>query len=268
MKRQRGIVCEHGINDMPYGWTKENDWNYKVHQKWISMLKRVYDEKYHEKQPTYINSTLCLEWHWLSKFVKDFVKLEGYNREKFLNGELELDKDIKSNGTNKEYSSMNCTLVSRTENSKQAVSTRNNNYMKGENNWNYGGLSEETKNKMTGRKFTDEHKRKLSESRKGKKLSEEHKRNLSKALKGKNTGINNPNVGQLIERWDKQNNLIDIKYRFEYVEMGFDGSDVQRCCDWYELGENKDNWKEKHGRRNPNKSVKGFIFKYHKVELE
>lgn len=48
--------------------------------------------------------------------------------------------------------------------------------------------------------------------------------------------------------------------------MGFNGSDVRRCCDWYEFGEDKNVWKEKYKKRNPNKTVKGFIFKYHKEE--
>ena len=134
----QGIVYEHGINDTPYGWSKENKWNYMLYTKWQGMLERVYSEKCHEKQPTYINSTLQLEWHWLSKFAEDFVKLDGYDEEKFLNGELELDKDIKSNGKNKEYSLENCMLISKSENTRQAVSTRNNNYMIGENNWMYG----------------------------------------------------------------------------------------------------------------------------------
>ena len=264
METKNNIVYEHGINDMCYGWTKENEWNHKVYEKWNKMLQRVYSEKYHEKQPTYINCTLCLEWHYLSKFIKDFKKIDGYDEEKFLNGELELDKDIKSNGKLKEYSLNNCMLVSRKENSKQSVSTRNNDYMTGENNWNYGGLSEETKEKMRKPK-TEEHKRKISKSLKGRKLSEEHKMKLKESHPNYK-GRNNPRLGALIERWDKQGNLIDILYQFEYNEMGFNGSDVRRCCDWYEFGEDKNVWKEKYKKRNPNKTVKGFIFKYHKEE--
>ena len=132
MKKQKGIVYEHGINDTYQRWAIENKINKIIYKKWCHMLERVYSEKIHERHPTYINATICIEWHWLSKFVEDFKKIDGYDEEKLLNGELELDKDIKSNGINKEYSLENCMFVSQSENTKQAMKTRNNNYLKGE----------------------------------------------------------------------------------------------------------------------------------------
>ena len=93
-----------------------------------------------------------------------------------------------------------------------------------------------------GKEVSEETKRKMSESKKGennhmygKKLSKEDKIKKSKAI-----------GASLIERWDKKGNLIDIKYQFEYKEMGFDAANIRRCC----LG------KQNHH--------KGFIFKYHK----
>ena len=132
-----GIIQEKGINDMPKGWAKKTEWNYKVYNRWKSMLERVYEEKYHNKQPTYINATLQLEMHWLSYFVEHFKEIDGYDEEKFLKGELELDKDIKSNGTNKEYSIENCMLVSKSINSKQANKTRDYSNIKKERNGMY-----------------------------------------------------------------------------------------------------------------------------------
>ena len=132
-----GIIQEKGINDMPKGWAKKTEWNYKVYNKWKSMLERVYEEKYHNKQPTYINATLQLEMHWLSYFVEHFKEIDGYDEEKFLKGELELDKDIKSSGTNKEYSIENCMLVSKSINSKQANKTRDYSNIKKERNGMY-----------------------------------------------------------------------------------------------------------------------------------
>ena len=132
-----GIIQEKGINDMPKGWAKKTEWNYKVYNRWKSMLERVYEEKYHNKQPTYINATLQLEMHWLSYFVEHFKEIDGYDEEKFLKGELELDKDIKSNGTNKEYSIENCMLVSKSINSKQANKTRDYSNIKKECNGMY-----------------------------------------------------------------------------------------------------------------------------------
>lgn len=117
------FVQEKGINDTSHGWGN-NKINKLIYRKWYSMLERVYSENLHKKSPTYINSTICLEWHWLSKFAEDFKNIDGYDEEKFLNGELVLDKDIKSNGENKEYSLENCMLVSNEENIKQANSTR------------------------------------------------------------------------------------------------------------------------------------------------
>lgn len=174
------IVREHGINDTPYGWTKKNEWNKKVYQKWQNMLERVYSEKYHDKKPTYINCTLCLEWHYLSKFAEDFIKIDGYDEEKFLNGELVLDKDVKSNGTNKEYSLENCVLISKTENSKQACKTRDNKQFKGENNPFYG-----------------------------KHHSKETKEIMSKNKKGKFSGENHPRCRKIAQR-DINGNLIKI----------------------------------------------------------
>ena len=134
IKHKNTVVYKNGVNDMPYGWTKENEWNKKVYQKWAAMLQRCYSEKYHKKQPTYKECYVCNEWLLLSNFVKDFKLIDGYDEEKFLNGELELDKDIKSNGQNKKYSLENCMLTSRLKNSKQAMKTRDNSYLIGKNN--------------------------------------------------------------------------------------------------------------------------------------
>lgn len=212
------IVHEHGINDMPYGWTKENEWNYKVYIKWYNMIQRVYSEKYHEKEMTYINSTLQLEMHWLSYFVKHFKEIEGYDEEKFLKGELELDKDIKSNGTNKEYSIENCMLVSKSENSKQANKTRV--YKKGKDSPLYGIQKSE------------EHKRKLSESKKEKYKHEKHNR------------------AKQIYQYDLKGNIIK---KWECIKQISDELNIS----YYMLKETIN------GKRNTYE-YKGFIWKYEK----
>ena len=80
-------------------------------------------------------------------------------------------------------------------------------------------------------------------------------------------GINHPRLGRLIERFDENYNLIDIKYQFEYKEMGFHQNHISSCCKWYECEENKEIWYKNHKSR-PYKKVgingKKFIFKYHK----
>ena len=69
----------------------------------------------------------------------------------------------------------------------------------GENHWFFG------------KKFSDEHKKKISESHKGKKMSEEARKNMSKSKKGKNKGGEHPTArkiiqlskkGEIIKVWD------------------------------------------------------------------
>lgn len=71
--------------------------------------------------------------------------------------------------------------------------------------------------------------------------SEEAKKKISEAKKGKN----HPNLGQLVARYSLDGELIDIKYNFEFVEMGFDRGNISHCC------------------KGKVKTHKGFIFKYH-----
>ena len=132
---KRTIIYGKGVNDMPNGWTREFKWREMVYQKWHSMLVRCYSEKYQEKYPTYKECTVCERWLLLSNFVEDIKKIDGYDLEKFVNGKLELDKDIKSNGVNKEYSLENCMFVSKTENTKQANKTRDYSNIRGKNNY-------------------------------------------------------------------------------------------------------------------------------------
>lgn len=136
------------------------------------------------------------------------------------------------------------------------------------NNEHRRNLSESLK----GRIFTECHKIKLSESRKGqpswnkgKNMSEQSKRKLSESRKNKYIGKNHPNLGLLIERWDKQGNLIDIKYQFEYGKMGFNQGHICNCCKFWEMNCNKEEWFKTHKER-PVRSHKGFVFKYHETE--
>ena len=59
--------------------------------------------------------------------------------------------------------------------------------------------------------------------------------------------IMNNNVrsnSRLIKRLDKDGNLIDVKYNFEYVKMGFDKGNISACC------------------RGKHKTYKGFVWRY------
>lgn len=73
--------------------------------KWFSMFVRCYDEKYQEKQPTYIGCSVSEDFHNFQNFA------EWYNRNKYeCNYPLELDKDFLYEG-NKVYSPSTCCLI-------------------------------------------------------------------------------------------------------------------------------------------------------------
>ena len=110
---------------------------------------------------------------------------------------------------------------------------------KGENSHNYGKkASEETKRKMSeahsgenaywyGKQHSEETKQKMSEAKKGKQLSEETKQKMSEVKKGEN----NSNLGSLIVQVDELiNRIVNVKYNFEFVEMGFQSACISKCC--------------------------------------
>lgn len=60
--------------------------------------------------------TVSEEWHDLNNFIETIDQVDGFDLDKIVNGELQIDKDIKYEG-NKVYSKGNCTFVSPSENS-------------------------------------------------------------------------------------------------------------------------------------------------------
>ena len=78
----------------------------KCYNAWKSMLQRCHDEKYHKKQPTYIDCEVSEEWLNFQNFAKWY-----YNNYYEIEGEkMCLDKDILYKG-NKIYSPENCVFV-------------------------------------------------------------------------------------------------------------------------------------------------------------
>lgn len=75
----------------------------KLYTTWTNMLLRAYDIKYHEKQPTYRDVTVCDEWKNLQNFAEWYLLnyIDGY----------ELDKDILGGGTSKVYSPETCLFI-------------------------------------------------------------------------------------------------------------------------------------------------------------
>lgn len=214
---------------MPKGWTKANKWNRLVYDKWNHMIQRVYSEKLHDKLPTYTNVTLQLELHWLSYFVEHIEKIDGYKRELFLKGEQVLDKDIKSNGTIKEYSIENCKFVTNIENSKQAMKTRE--YECGENHYMFG-----------------------------KHLSEETKQKLSSKNKGKNNS-RSKTVAQYTEDGKTLIKIYNCGTREIERLTGVKHDKISICCRFWEMNCNKEEWFRKY-KYYPCKTAGGFVWKW------
>lgn len=201
MKKVQG----HGINDMPKGWRIENEWNKRVYSKWHNMLIRCYNEDYHIREPTYKDCSVCERWLVLSNFVEDVPLITGYNEERFLNGELELDKDKKKD-ENKHYTMKYCTWLLKPEN---------------------GSLAHK------GKPLSEETRQKISEAHKGKQLSEETKLKMSEnsGMKGK-FGSEHHNSKQ-VAQYDKQTlELIKIWDSTMDVqrELGIVNQSISKCC--------------------------------------
>ena len=85
----------------------------KVGSLWRSMIRRCYSAESLKINPTYINCSVCEEWHNFQNFAKwfDINYVEG----------LHIDKDIKQSGVeSKIYSPETCRFVSLAENNIEA----------------------------------------------------------------------------------------------------------------------------------------------------
>lgn len=81
----------------------------KEYEAWRGMIRRCFDKKFKEKQPTYENVTCCNEWLLYENFYEWLHKQPNF--QKWLNGERwAIDKDILNKG-NKIYSPETCCLV-------------------------------------------------------------------------------------------------------------------------------------------------------------
>ncbi|PLS04037.1 AP2 domain-containing protein [Neobacillus cucumis] len=99
-------ICEVGyIGQGKYNVT-ENGEVTKVYKVWSSMLNRAYNAKYHKRNPSYKDVTVCQDWHSFQNFGECFD--ENYYE---VDGEkMNLDKDILFKG-NKVYSPDKCCFV-------------------------------------------------------------------------------------------------------------------------------------------------------------
>ena len=93
-----------------------------LYNRWSPMLHRCYNNK-SKKYNWYgkLGIKVDKRWHDFSKYFIDVQKLPGYDREKVLSGELQLDKDkfqIYKAPDNKVYSKDTCCWLSAKENTK------------------------------------------------------------------------------------------------------------------------------------------------------
>jgi len=79
---------------------------YKRYRTWYNMFNRCYSDKLHLSQPTYIDCTVCDEWHNFQVFAKWYDE-NYYEVDEIL---MHLDKDILVKG-NKIYSPETCVFA-------------------------------------------------------------------------------------------------------------------------------------------------------------
>ncbi len=77
----------------------------RIYHVWRMMLRRCYDAKTQERNPTYIGCSVAKRWHCFQNFAADYEQMIGYG-----NIGWHLDKDILKRG-NKVYSKRTCCLV-------------------------------------------------------------------------------------------------------------------------------------------------------------
>ena len=107
-----GIIGENEIID-------KNKKIYNSYNKWVSMLKRCYDENSLKKFPTYKECKVCEKWLYYPNF-KEWYDENYYE----IDGEqTELDKDILVKG-NKIYSPNTCVFVPKIINSIFKTNTK------------------------------------------------------------------------------------------------------------------------------------------------
>lgn len=97
----------------------------KIYTLWHSMMQRCYQPN-HGSYKNYgaRGVTVSSDWQTLDGFIQTIDLVEGYDKEKLLSGELQLDKDIKIK-ENTIYSYEKCKFVSLQVNSSNR---RNNRY--------------------------------------------------------------------------------------------------------------------------------------------
>lgn len=95
--------------------------NRRAYTVWYGMIDRCYNPNYHQYRDYGGKGVyVCERWLCFEHFLSDLPYIDGYDKEAFESGKLQLDKDRKHRGDGpKCYSRINCMLLSQFENSSQ-----------------------------------------------------------------------------------------------------------------------------------------------------
>ena len=106
------------MSDNKYGYLGNATYkgNEKLYFIWKGMIRRCNCDT-HIRHHCYINVSVSDRWMCFENFLCDVEQIDGWDKEKFLNNELQLDKDYKQMGKEyKIYSKDTCIWVSKYQN--------------------------------------------------------------------------------------------------------------------------------------------------------
>ena len=108
----RPVVCGVGYEGIGIYTKTRHGEHKKAYSVWSGMLKRCYSTNQHKLSPTYVDCTVCTEWHNFQNFAAWYYQnvIPGYH----------LDKDIIKDG-NQVYCPEYCHFVPQAENSVKAT---------------------------------------------------------------------------------------------------------------------------------------------------
>ncbi len=100
---------------------KYNPVHKKLHELWRSMINRCCSPRSHSYD-NYgaLGVTICDKWMSYDGFLDDVDSIDGYNIDKLIKGNLQLDKDVKQSDidiSDRIYSLETCVFVTKSENS-------------------------------------------------------------------------------------------------------------------------------------------------------
>lgn len=109
MKNNKKLVVGVAVND--YKGSVSVDGNtIRSYRIWYGILTRCYNDKFHEKNPTYKGCSVAKDWLLFSNFKKWYDDNYPSVLSKKLGIAFEIDKDLLSKG-NKVYSQQTCVFI-------------------------------------------------------------------------------------------------------------------------------------------------------------